>query len=178
MTAPNVVSVDEVHCVAYWHNVVIVDIGGDIGLVHMRALGEAYEALRQSYPKGIAALVIAQPNTPVGGEDARGEGARMLKAMGDGLLHICVVIEERGVLAPLMRSVLRGVNVIVRNARLSIAETVEEAAKGVTKHVALSQPKAAVEQELLAAIESVRRTFASSPERAARLSRQRNSVVS
>lgn len=167
---------DEVHCVAYWMNATIIDIGGDLEPTHIRGLGEAYATLRQSYPKGIVAIVIVQPDTPVSGADARAEGARMIKELGDGLLQMAVVIEERGVFAPLMRSVVRGINVFLRNSRLTLTDTVQDAVRDVSKHIELAMPKAAVEQELLAAIATVRRAFASTPERQARLSTNRRAL--
>jgi hypothetical protein len=173
MTAPRIVHIDAVHCIGYWHNVAIVDIAGDLDPVRMRAVGEAYESLRQSYPQGMVAFVIAQPNSPVAGDKARAEGTLALKRLGDGLLQIFVVIEERGVLANLLRSVMRGINVVVRNSRMSVADTVEEAVHAAAKYIELPQPRAAVEQQLGEAVQAVRHTFACFPARVARENRQR-----
>lgn len=110
------------------------------------------------------------------GDEARAEGARMLKALGDGLLQIIVVIEERGVLAQLLRSVMRGMNVVVRNSRMSVTDTVEDAVRAAVKYIELPLPKAVIEQQLSAAVQTVRSTFASAPERIARAASVRSAA--
>lgn len=162
MAAPRIVCHDAQHCVAYWNNVAIVDVCGDLDLARMRAIGEAYAALLQRYPEGIIAIVITQPNTPIAGDEARAEGSRMLKALGDGLLQVFVVVEARGMLANLMRSIMRGVNVIVRNSRMSVVDSVDDAVRAGAKYVAPAAPRTVIEQQLTAAISSVRNMFASS----------------
>jgi hypothetical protein len=149
MAAPHIVRLDAVHCVAYWNNAAIVDVAGDLGVDRMRAIGEAYEALRQSWPTGMFVIVIAQPGTPAGTDDARAESARMLKALGDGLMRMFVVIEERGVVAQLQRSIMRGINVVVRNSRMVVTDTVDEAVHAGAKYVVLRETppdRATVEQ--------------------------------
>ncbi|MET0386925.1 MAG: hypothetical protein ABW321_13245 [Polyangiales bacterium] len=155
MPQPRVVALDSQHCVAYWHNVAIVDIRGDIDVTRMRGLGDAYRTLRDSHARGIVALVFIRPSVPVADAEARAESARFTRELGDAL-HTVMVIEERGVLAQMLRSVIRGLNVLSRTTRIAMATDLDDAVQETARHVPLAAARQTIAAELKSAVTSVR----------------------
>jgi hypothetical protein len=75
------------------------------------------------------------------------------------LLHASVVIESDGVIAQLMRTIVRGINVVVRASRIAVVRDVDQAVQYALPHVVLAIPRPQAELELKAAIASVRRVL-------------------
>lgn len=115
MLQPEVVDSDHVFRVAYWHNAVIVDVGGDMDLVHMQRLGRAYRDLLAQNPGGIVSCAFLRAEVPVSSAAARAESARFMKELGDSILRVAMVSEHRGVLMQMITTIIRGINVIARN---------------------------------------------------------------
>lgn len=162
MAAPRIVAADAKHGIAFWNNVAIVEIAADADVACMRSIGEAYRGLRDTYlgtGAGIAALVIIRAGVPVASADARAEAALFMRELGEALVHTAMVLEERGVLAQLLRSVVRGMNVLVRTARISLAEDIAEAAENIAPHVALRLPDSEQRAALLEVVAVVRSGF-------------------
>jgi hypothetical protein len=154
---------DTTFCIAFWQNVVIVDVGADIDVQHMKTLESSYRALLRSYPAGIAVLAILRAETPVASSGARNEAARFTKELGELLLKVAMVIEDRGILAQMLRSVIRGINVLVRQTRLVLFDSVEEALRTIAPLAIPATTRLNVDKELRAAVACVRATFRPAP---------------
>jgi hypothetical protein len=160
MASPRTFYEDESFCFAFWNNVAIADVWGDLDARRMRKLGEGYRVLLEQYPKGIVALSLIQKSTPVSSAEARNEGARLLKEVGEQMLHHAMVIEADGVLGLMLRSVVRGLNAVLRGNRMSLHDTVDRALPGLAAQVASDLPRSSVLRELTLAIANVRAAHA------------------
>lgn len=153
---PEVVHSDNVFCLAYWHNAVIIDVCGDIDLAHMQRLGRAYQLLLEKYPEGIVCCAFLRADVPVSSKEARAESARFMRELGDSILRVAMVSEHRGVLVQVITTIIRGINVVARNPKLVLLQSVHEAARSVAP---LLQSKTATRETadtLVAVIERVR----------------------
>jgi hypothetical protein len=155
MSEPEQYFADESCCMAFWNNVAIIDVWADMSPARMRKLGEAYAKLYERYPAGIVVLALIQSSTPVASAEARNESARVLKELGDAVLHTAMVIEAQGVLALMLRSVVRSLNTLMRNTRISLPDTVERAARALQPWV-VSNRTGNIAADLIAAAGSVR----------------------
>lgn len=153
---------DNQHCIAFWNNVAIVDVAGDLDAGRMRGVGRAYATLAESYRRGIASVVLLRPSAPVASAEARGESTKFMRELGPLMLHTAMVIEHPGVIAQLLRSVVRGINVVVRSSRISLVDSVEAAARDVAPFVVTSLARPRIPAEFLQVIAEVRGSFSQS----------------
>jgi hypothetical protein len=156
MVASPVIKVERKYGVGVWHNVVITIIHGDMDAAEVRHLGELYAKVSETYPKGIAAITLLRGSLSVGTKETNAEAQRMMGMLRGTMLHIAVVIENRGFVAQLLRSVIRTLNTVGRGTRLSIAADAEEAVRVIAPHVV--SPGSSVQQrqkELLQTIATV-----------------------
>jgi hypothetical protein len=163
MTAPHTFHADDTCMIALWHNLAIVDCGGDMAVDRMRRVGLAYRALALNYPQAVVGLALVRPETPVASADARAEITHFMRELGDSLQHVAVVVEARGVLAQVMCSVIRGINVIARSSRLSVTTDLDGAVELLSP---LLRPRGAggVDgRDLRAAVDEVRAAFRPQP---------------
>jgi hypothetical protein len=143
--------------ISFWRNLAIVDVRADLSVEAMRAIDRSYRALIQTYPAGIVALAIVRPGVPVSSSESRSEGARLTKALGDAVQRIVFVIEDNGVFAQAMRSVIRGLNVIMRNAKMTAYGSLEEATQAVLPLIARTGDDADLPGELRRVLQRFRR---------------------
>lgn len=167
MAKPRLFYQDENFCCAFWNNVAIVDVWADMDPFRMRKLGEAYRKLLEDYPDGVVAISMIRASTPVSTSDARTEATRFLKELGERMLHHTMVIEAEGVVGLMLRSVVRGLNALLRSNRMSLHDKTEDAVPALAAFVASDLPRDSVEKELTAAIASVRALGPSPMKRAA-----------
>jgi len=156
---PRVVHSDQVFRIAYWHNAAIVDVGGDMDVLHMKRLGRAYRDLLKDHPEGIVSCSVMRPDVPISSADARDESARVLKELGDSLLRVAMVPEHQGVVAQVISTVIRGINIVARNPKLVLFRTLEDATKSLAPLVKRQAPVADTAVELLAAVNAVRQDY-------------------
>lgn len=143
--------------VGLWHNVVLAIIEGDMDAADVRSLGELYDALLRNFPKGIAAITVLRGHLTVGSKETNAEAQRVLTRLRSNMLHVAIVIENRGFVAQLLRSVIRTLNGVTRGTRLSIATDIHEAVRVIIPHVATtgSSSMQQLQKELMQAIETV-----------------------
>jgi hypothetical protein len=158
MTVPRTYFSDEMCCIAFWNNVVFVDIDGEMSAPRMRTLAQGYRELLTIYPR-IVALCVMRPGTPVSGSEARAESTRFMKELGSSIAHVAMVIESQGIVAQMLRSVIRGINTITRSSSLSIAQNVDEAIRNIVPLVISTSPRNKVTAEVTAALATVRARF-------------------
>ena len=156
MGKPRTVCQDANFCVATWNNVAIVDVWGDMDVPRMRKLSELYATLLEEFPNGICAMSCIRKSTPVSTAEARTESTRFLKEFGERILHHAMVIEADGVLGLMLRSVVRGLNALLRGNRMSLHDSVEHAVPAIAPYVATDLPRVAVIRELTGTIASIR----------------------
>jgi hypothetical protein len=156
---------DDHVCIAFWHNIVIIDVVDELDAPRMLTLEAAYHTLLEVYPLGIAALVVIRVGTPVSSAGARAEGARFTRELGDLILQVAMVIEERGIGAQMLRAVVRGINVLVRQPRLQLFDAVEDAVRATARYIASPLPGVDVTAELRVAVAAVHAAFQPEPAR-------------
>ena len=122
---PAVFYADDVFCISFWRNLAIVDTQGLVDVEHTLIIERAYQALAQRFGGGIVSCVMLQPGTPVSPPNARRECARFLREMGNAVIGIAVVIEDVGIAAQVFRTVVRGINVLMRDSKLVVLDTLE-----------------------------------------------------
>ena len=156
---PEIVHEDASHRVAFWNNVCISDIWAEVDADQMRAFGEHYRKLLLRYPRGIVVISAVRPSMAIASAEARGETVRFLKELGDRLLQVATVIDAAGVLGLMLRSIIRGMNALVRPGRIVMVEDVERAVELCAPHVVSDLPRADVPGRLMAAIANVRTRY-------------------
>ena len=158
MPLPSTYFADDVYCIAFWNNVVLIDLDGDMTVSRMQKVGEAYRALLAKYPR-IVAVCVMRPGTPVASADARAEGARFTKELGEAVARIAMVIESDGIVAQMLRSVVRGISVLARSKAFSLETDVNEALRTLAPLVISSGPRDQVQLDLKDAWHAVRANF-------------------
>ncbi len=117
---PAVFYADSALCITFWQNIAIVDVRGLVDVGQMLTLERAYQALARRFTAGIVSCVIIQPGTPVSPPDALKESSRFMRELGRAMMRIAVVIEDVGVAAQVFRTVVRGINVVIRDNKLVV----------------------------------------------------------
>lgn len=128
---PRIVRSDDAFCLALWQNVAITDVAGNMDVAHMKQLGKTYRELAGAFPSGIVTLAIIRPGVPVSSSEARDEAARFITELGPSILRMGMLIEDRGVMAQVLRTIIRGLNVVTRNTKLVLYNTVDEAVRAL-----------------------------------------------
>lgn len=159
MPEPRVIMRSRRICVSLLFNAVIVDTRGEFDVATMLALEGVYRELIEAYPRGIVVLVLLGRTMPVPSRDATAETVRVLKSLGDSLLQLVAVIEGRELAHQLMRSMMRGINVLTRNARVSTTDNLDSAVHSLAQYIAPELARRQAEAEILLAIESVRTAY-------------------
>lgn len=119
----------------FFRNVVISHTGGFLRFDDMRRVGDSYRALIQRYPTGIAPFVVICPGTPVSEREALQESARYMAELRTSMLATAVVIEEGGVMAQMLTTVIRGINVVTRHKTLVVYANHDDALRAIAPHV-------------------------------------------
>lgn len=153
--APRIVHSDEILRIGTWQNVAIADVSGDLDLVRMKRLGRAYRELLPEFPKGICTFSVIRESTPIASDEARNEAARFIKELGDSCLRMAMVIEHRGLMAQVLRTIIRGLNVVTRNTKLVMFDEMKDAIDSIVPLVVPTQDGVNVAPELRAAVSSV-----------------------
>ncbi|HEV8245179.1 MAG TPA: hypothetical protein VGP93_05400 [Polyangiaceae bacterium] len=156
---PRILHSDNVFRIASWRNAIITDVAGSIDVERMRRLGRAYRELLVDHPEGIVSCGLIRPGVPVAPADARNESARFMKELGSSIL-VAMIVEDKGVLAQVMQTVIRGINVLARNPRLIMFRSIEEAVSFLAPQVSAAGAGSDVAADLLAAIRFVRSDYA------------------
>jgi hypothetical protein len=117
---------DEVLNVAFWRNAAIVDVAGSMTLARMLIVSRAYRALRVAHPRGIVVYCVNRAGAPLASQEVRVEMIRLIKELGDALLAFILVLEDSGLVAQVIRSVIRGINVMSRRSTMVAFATLEE----------------------------------------------------
>lgn len=113
--------------VALFRNVVISHTGGFLRLADMQKIGDAYRLALKRNPAGIVAFVVLAAGTPVAEREALQESSRFMTELRDNMLCASVVIEENGVMAQMLTTVIRGINVVTRRKSLVVFNTHDDA---------------------------------------------------
>lgn len=157
---PEMVQEDASHRVAFWNNVCLADFWGELDAAQTRAFGEHYRKLLLRYPQGIVVLGAVWPSTGMPSPESRSESVRVLKDLGDKLLQVAIVIDADGVLGSMTRSVLRGINTVVRPGRIVILDDMERAVELCAPHVVRGDlPRDELPGRLMAAVTNVRSRY-------------------
>jgi hypothetical protein len=158
MVAPRLVIVQPTHGIAFWHNAVITNVQGHVDAEGVRGICSAYHKLYETYPDGIVGITVLRTSLKIGTTDTNAEAKRAISELRKKLLHVAIVIENEGVLAQLLRAVIRTLNNVARSTRLSIANDLEDAARAIAPHIKLSDSSSRqrIQQDLLEVVETLR----------------------
>jgi hypothetical protein len=157
---PRVVCSDDVCCLALWQNVAITDVAGNMDVARMKLLGKTYRELASAHPGGILTFAIIRPGVPVSSSEARDEAAKFITTLGPSILRMGMLIEDTGVMAQVLRTIIRGLNVVTRNTKLVLYNNLDEAVRALAPLTVATSPGADARSDLAAAIASVRRGYA------------------
>lgn len=161
MTAPRVVIVQPTHGIAFWHNAVITNVQGHVDAEGVRGISAAYHKLHEAYPDGIVGITVLRMSLKVGTMDTNAEAKRAMKELRTKLVHVAIVIENQGMLAQLLRAIIRSLNSVARSSRLSIAKDLEDAARSIEPYIKPTDASSRqqLQRELLQAIETLQRAL-------------------
>lgn len=129
----------------------------------MKQLGRVYRELAATFPRGIVTCAIIRAGVPVSSGEARDEAAKFINELGSSILRMAMLIEEKGAMALVMRTIIRGINVVTRNTKLVLYDDLEEATRSLTPLIVPPSIHGDVRSELAAAIASVRSGYAPRP---------------
>lgn len=121
--------------IAHFRNVAITHTSGLLRLDDMRRIGDGYRELKLKNPDGIVAFTVIRPGTPVSDREVLQEAAHFMSELRQSLLCASVVIEERGVLAQMLTTVIRGINVVTRHKALTVFANHDDALRATAPHV-------------------------------------------
>jgi hypothetical protein len=161
--APRIVSSDGVYRSATWQNVTIADIAGDMDPLRMAKIARMHMDLAKAFPGGIVSCTIIRPGVPVGSSESREVAAQFLKELGDGLKRSALIMEETGLMAQVLRTFVRGLNIVTRNTKLVLCKNIDEAVGSLSSFIVPTQPGSNVGAELAAAVAQVRSDYAPRP---------------
>jgi hypothetical protein len=161
MLAPRVIKLASTHGIAVWHNVVVTDIQGDVDAADVRGIVGAYDKLLETHPAGIVGITVLRASLKVGTRETHAEAKRAMERLRTKIIHVAIVIENQGLLAPLLRTIIRTLNSIARSSRLSIATDLEAATRAVAPHAIGTDVGSTqqVQRDLLEVIATVRRAL-------------------
>ncbi len=121
---PIIFSADDMVCVATWRNVLLCDVCRDVDAAALRRMAEAAEPMLKQHPDGMVSLSIMRHGIGVPSADARQESKRLSKARRGVATRTVVVIEPGGLMASLIQTALRGLN-IVNDNKMQMATSLE-----------------------------------------------------
>ncbi|HMJ54159.1 MAG TPA: hypothetical protein VK540_18890 [Polyangiaceae bacterium] len=160
---PAIFYADSAFCVTFWQNLAIVDSRGLIDVPHMLTLERAYQTLASRFTAGIVSCVVIQPGTPVSPPDALRESARFMRELGSAMMRIAVVIEDVGVAAQVFRTVVRGINIVIRDNKLVVLGDLPSAVEVLAPLIVPATDQMNVTSALTALLHSARARYASLP---------------
>jgi hypothetical protein len=160
---PAVFYADSVFCITFWQNLAIVDSRGLVDVEHMLILERGYQALAQRFTGGIVSCVVVQPDTPVSPASALKESARFMRDLGTAMMRIAVVIEDVGVAAQVFRTVVRGINVVIRDNKLVVLSDLASAIDVLSPMIVPATGEMDVTGALKIVLHAARARYASMP---------------
>jgi hypothetical protein len=143
--------------IAFWNNVAIVDTCGALEVPHMKAIGLEYLELLSQHKSGIVVFCMMQPDVPIASSEVRNECMRYLKQLDGGLLHLCLVVESQGVLGMMLHAVVRGMNVLLPNSRMTLHDTLPDATAKIAPLVRPSAPRDTITRDISGIIDGMRK---------------------
>ncbi len=134
---------DETFHLVLWKNLLYSHLTGAMTASHARALCEAQRTAAAFSPEQICSVSVIGPNVPVAPTDVRAiinEGLRDPKVKV-ALKATAMVLEARGAMATMLRTILQGISVITGSPLHPVAD-LPSAIKAVARYVPGSTPEA------------------------------------
>lgn len=119
---------------AFFRNVAVSHTRGLLRLADMQRIGDAYRTLQRRHPNGIATFVVICPGTPVAEREALAESSRFMAELRGAIVSTAVVIEDNGVMAQMLTTVIRGINVMTRHKALVVFANQDDALRATAPH--------------------------------------------
>jgi hypothetical protein len=149
---------DEVISASVWNNLGIFDCRGMLQVSHVGVIARVYETVLAKHPIGVG-LTFIRPGTPVPKAAMLDDISKLSKRLGAKIALSVVVVEDRGPLAALTRSVIRGLNVL-GPSRVSATTTLDESIPLLLPHLHALDGTPIVAPQLTRAVRRVREKLA------------------
>jgi hypothetical protein len=162
--APRIVHSDDIYRAGIWQNVTIADVAGNVDAMRMRKIARMHVDLAKDYPGGIVSCTIIRAGVPIGSGESREVAEQFLKQLADVLKRSALVMEETGIMAQVLRTFVRGLNILTRKTNLVLCSDIGEAVSSLAPFVVPPQPSSNVSLELAAAVTEVRKGYDPRPE--------------
>lgn len=167
MAASKTFCANDRFAIAFWNNVVLLDVRGEIDVPGVTRFRAAYSELASQYPNGIVTFTVLERTAPVIAGEARAESLRIIKEFESKIVHNSIFIDAQGVLSLMMRVTIRGFSGVLRNMRISVHERLDDAAAKTVPFVSADAAPRQLTDELIEAASQVRTTM--QPSRVANL---------
>jgi hypothetical protein len=159
---PRIVVHDDHLCIAWWHNVQILELVHGVRPQHMAPLRQSYTDLIARFPDGIVSLTTVRltgPRAPTTQQVSR-EASELLKSLGSSLKHVAVVMDTPGIRGAMVRTVLRGIAVLMNQPFVfKIYNDSKSAAEAVRPLVRTPSGHGVTAGEMLVAINSLQERY-------------------
>lgn len=134
--------------------VVFMSITAQLTVAHIKAMGDAYMSVLQERDSVVGFAHIAVVATG-GWDPIKPAAADMLKSLGKRLAVSGLVFSEEGMRGMVIRTAIRGINVMLRGTQLRSFTTVEEGARELAPLASTALGRKVSESELLGAMTEV-----------------------
>lgn len=112
---PTLLTSNESHAVARWHNVLIEDVRGASTVAGQKYLAERLRELIAEYPDGVGYWLLIPARVPIPEQDVRNQITDLLKSLDRShMLGMALVLKADGFWAGAARSVAAGLAMAAR----------------------------------------------------------------
>jgi hypothetical protein len=137
---PIVLYADERLCIGNWRNLLVTDVCGEMDRGSMLRMEEAAQPIYKQFPGHVVSMSLLRHGISVPPAEARQEAQRIMKAQRQAGMRSVVVLEAGGMMASLMQTVLRGLNVLSGEQRLQIVTSLEAGCQAIAPMVRADKP--------------------------------------
>lgn len=145
---------------ASWQNLVIVHASGAIARADVRRLFDTYREEIAKHRGGIVVGCFVERATDTLPDGSREEFASLVRQFGASIPRIAVLLAERETSAVVLRTIIRGYNVVARTSTYQIVLSELEMARSLAPVMSSIGGSPVSEEQVLAAIRRLRASIA------------------
>lgn len=150
---------DEAFRISLFRNIAIVDVAGPIDEARMRKMEEAFLRLHSDFGE-VGVLGVMRGTAPIPGADARSYASHIVKAHGEWLKLVAMVVEDSGLVMQLFISLVRSINFIAGRSRINVFPHLTAAEEALIEQLFPWTERAKMLSEFRAAVREARAQFA------------------
>ena len=125
----SVEKIDDLMHITVFHNVVVLLMTGTMKAAHTEPLARYIEDTINAHPRGVVVSSMLAASVPAPGLELRAHIRSLYVRFGDRLLLGMPIVDERGIFAAARRAFMRGLLLILGGRKLTVAGSVEDAAR-------------------------------------------------